>query len=240
MTWLILGILALLCLVVIASLKGRKGGVADLPYQKCASLFSPAEHSFLGILGQAVGDQYRIFGKVRIADVVEPRQGLGASRRQKAFNRISAKHFDFLLCAAGDLSVACAIELDDQSHGQRKRQERDAFVERLCLAVSLPLARISAKRMYTVPEVRAAIFSALERPTVSVPEPSFELSASAPGPLIARSGETPVCPRCSSPMVHRRATSGSHAGEGFWGCSRYPKCRQVIKGDVPSARDGLI
>lgn len=34
----------------------------------------------------------------------------------------------------------------------------------------------------------------------------------------------PGCPRCGSPMVRRRAKRGSHSGEGFYGCSRFPAC----------------
>jgi hypothetical protein len=109
------------------------------PYVKKKLLFSPAERSFLGVLEQAVGEEYRVFAKVRVADIVEPRSGLGKSGWQKAFNRTSAKHFDFVLCTHSDLAVACAIELDDQSHQAQRRQERDAFLVRLCEAVSLPL-----------------------------------------------------------------------------------------------------
>lgn len=34
----------------------------------------------------------------------------------------------------------------------------------------------------------------------------------------------PGCPRCGSPMVLRRAKRGARAGEGFYGCSRFPGC----------------
>jgi ribosomal protein L37AE/L43A len=230
MTWLIYVAMALLFLAIIAGrLKHRKSSLSGYPYQKRPALFSTAERSFLGILDQAVSDQYRIFGKVRIADVVEPKRGLDAGRRQRAFNRINSKHFDFLLCAKGDLSVVCAIELDDQSHRERKRRERDAFVEGVCQAVSLPLARISAQHMYTVPEVRAAILAVLDKPTASAPERSLEPPASAPELLGTTSDGSPECPKCGSPMLRRLAKSGRHAGEKFWGCSAYPKCRQVIK-----------
>jgi restriction system protein len=33
------------------------------------------------------------------------------------------------------------------------------------------------------------------------------------------------CPLCGSEMVLRTAKKGSNAGEKFWGCSTYPKCR---------------
>ena len=37
----------------------------------------------------------------------------------------------------------------------------------------------------------------------------------------------PSCPRCDSPMVERTAKKGRHAGQIFWGCSRYPNCTGI-------------
>jgi hypothetical protein len=114
MIWIIVAVVIVaigLFLLARLSEKGKQGQEA-LPYQKSDALFSPAERSFLGVLHQAVGNNAAIFGKVRVADVIEPKAGLGRSARQKAFNKISAKHFDFLLCDKEDLSVACAIEME--------------------------------------------------------------------------------------------------------------------------------
>lgn len=33
------------------------------------------------------------------------------------------------------------------------------------------------------------------------------------------------CPRCGAPLALRVVTKGAHAGERFWGCSAFPKCR---------------
>lgn len=41
---------------------------------------------------------------------------------------------------------------------------------------------------------------------------------------IKRSNEN-VCPLCGTEMVLRTAKKGQNAGEKFWGCSAYPKCR---------------
>ena len=35
----------------------------------------------------------------------------------------------------------------------------------------------------------------------------------------------PLCPKCGSPLVLRKAKSGSNEGSQFWGCSSFPKCR---------------
>lgn len=101
---------------------------AGLPYRMDTPLFTPAERSFLGVLDQAVAGRYRVFGKVRLADVIDVARTRDRSARQTAFNRISSKHFDFVLCDPSDLSVVCAIELDDRSHGKAARGKRDRFL----------------------------------------------------------------------------------------------------------------
>lgn len=37
----------------------------------------------------------------------------------------------------------------------------------------------------------------------------------------------PLCPRCGNPMVLRTAKRGDNRGNQFWGCSGYPKCREI-------------
>ena len=36
------------------------------------------------------------------------------------------------------------------------------------------------------------------------------------------------CPKCNSKMVLRTAKKGSNAGNKFWGCSQYPRCRAIV------------
>lgn len=38
----------------------------------------------------------------------------------------------------------------------------------------------------------------------------------------------PSCPNCGSAMVKRTAKQGANAGNLFWGCSSYPKCRGIV------------
>ncbi len=89
-------VLLVLLLLAIFWSRGKKGKA--LPYDLQETLFSPAERSFLGVLDLAVGDQARVFAKVRVADVLTPETGMGKSKWQQAFNKISAKHVDYLLC----------------------------------------------------------------------------------------------------------------------------------------------
>lgn len=40
--------------------------------------------------------------------------------------------------------------------------------------------------------------------------------------------DEPNCPRCNAAMVKRIAKRGLNAGNAFWGCSEYPRCRGVV------------
>jgi len=42
-----------------------------------------------------------------------------------------------------------------------------------------------------------------------------------------------ACPRCGSQMVLRTAKQGKNAGNQFWGCSTYPRCK-AVENVVPS------
>lgn len=40
-----------------------------------------------------------------------------------------------------------------------------------------------------------------------------------------------TCPKCDSPMRLRTARRGKNAGNQFWGCSRYPSCKEIREFD---------
>lgn len=37
-----------------------------------------------------------------------------------------------------------------------------------------------------------------------------------------------ICPKCGAEMIKRVATKGANAGNAFYGCSNFPKCRGII------------
>ena len=68
---------------------------------------------------------------------------------------------DFVVCRASDLSVVCAIELNDKSHASEQAQDRDAIKRNVCKAINLPLLEVVAKRSYSVPELQEQLASAI-------------------------------------------------------------------------------
>ena len=41
------------------------------------------------------------------------------------------------------------------------------------------------------------------------------------------STDHPICPECGNPLVLRTAKNGPYAGNGFYGCSNYPRCKYI-------------
>jgi hypothetical protein len=144
MTWSIIVVVLVIAIVLIVVAAIKKAPMAKYPYRRKTPLFTKAERSFLGVLDQAVSGELRILGKVRVADVLTPEKGLPKSEWQSAFNRISKKHFDFLLCEPGGLDPICAIELNDKSHNRRERKARDEFLDKACEAAGIALHHFDA------------------------------------------------------------------------------------------------
>ncbi|MES9899387.1 MAG: DUF2726 domain-containing protein [Sedimenticola sp.] len=233
MEWLILVVLFIgIALVVLKS----KGAVQlDYPYEMQNTLFTAAERSFFGVLCQAVEGKAVVFGKVRVADVLRIRKGLNPSEKQKAFNKISAKHFDYVLCNPDDLSIIATVELDDSSHSSKTRIARDEFLESVCNSAEVKLHRFKASKGYSIGEVRDALFPspAIQNAPV-LPSQKIEhiltkeVDKTKDNSLVQQN----TCPKCSSDLVRRIAKKGQHKGSEFLACSAYPKCRYVAKNNA--------
>jgi len=128
------------------------------PFEKKAYFFSRAERSFFEVLRQAVGEQYHIFAKVRMEDLlILPR---GTEKRQGWLNRVRSKHVDFVLCDRKDIAPTLVIELDDKSHDRDAARDRDATKDSILKAAHLPLLRVKAQRTYSTRELLQMIAAA--------------------------------------------------------------------------------
>ncbi len=150
--------IAVLIVLIVALLFFVKNlPVRSYNYRKNGSLFTPAERSFIRVLDQAVSDECRVFGKVRVADIISPAKGMSRKNWQIAFNKISSKHFDFVLCSKDGFEVVAVIELDDKSHNSKKVRSRDELLEKACASADLKLVRFSVESSYNVRSVREKI-----------------------------------------------------------------------------------
>lgn len=113
----------------------------ELPYKKKEYIFSINEYRFYKKL-RAITDEKNliILTKMRLADVIEVEKG--TKEYMKWFNYIKAKHIDFIICEKETVKPILLIELDDSSHKQEKRIQRDNFVDKILESVNIKILHI--------------------------------------------------------------------------------------------------
>lgn len=62
-------------------------------------------------------------------------------------------------------------------------------------------------------------------------QPAFPTSEATRAARTNERALVPTCPGCGKPMVERTAKRGTMAGQSFWGCRDYPRCRRIIQKD---------
>lgn len=208
------------CLSVIFQFlkRSQKGTTPTaLPYRLRDDFLSPAEFSFYKVLSSLVGVRFTIQSKVRLADiffVARPNENIAF------FNKIANKHLDFLVCDSVTMKPLFGVELDDSSHKQNKRKERDEFVESVCKVAGLALLHFPVQREYNSRVIAAQIAPLLKD--------KVGLSAPPTQPKINdQAGSVPLCPKCGIPMVLRTVVQGEHKGKQLYGCLNYPRCREM-------------
>lgn len=207
MTWIAIVIVVALIFLALLFLKSQPTQPRG-EYTR-GEFLSQAEKTFLKALDAAIGSKYRVFAKVRVADIISPSAG-DKSSWQTRFNKINAKHVDFLLCGLTDGVPFCAIELDDRTHSASSRVERDNFLNHALQSAGIPIARFQASRTYASVEIEANIDSVTSKAPKTKPV------------------QAPYCPKCGKAMIMRKAQTGPNAGNSFWGCPGYPSCKGIV------------
>jgi len=154
----------------------KKGGAAAADkssdrYRIRDGVLSPGERAFLPVLREAVMIAWAarsataaaaapaVLASVRLAEVltVDSSGADGRSARQSAFNKISSKQADFVLCDAATTRPLLIVELDDRSHDQPDRAKRDDFVDRACSSAGLPVLHVPAAAAYNAQALARSI-----------------------------------------------------------------------------------
>jgi len=129
------------------------------PQYMTIPLFTPAEKNFMWVLDRALGGEYMVLGKVRIADVLRSQHGIDPKKAKRQFWQTSSKHLDFVIADKKTLDPVCVIELNDGSHERKDRKQRDIFVDEACRSAELPILWVKAERYYDEDKVRAVILN---------------------------------------------------------------------------------
>ncbi len=139
--------------VLVLLLLFRRGNLflntSRAPYQR-GRFLTANEKCFLRALDGALGEGYRVFAQVRLADLVEVREKFSDARRWAALKKVFGKSVDFVIVDGFTFEPVAVIEVDDRTHLLSTRQERDVFVNSVFEEIGLPMLRVTAKREYSV------------------------------------------------------------------------------------------
>ncbi|MGO8670790.1 MAG: DUF2726 domain-containing protein [Capsulimonadaceae bacterium] len=123
------------------------------PYTRQPFVLSKAEYSFFVVLRQVVPPDVLVLVKVRLAEVLGVKRGPQYIRH---FRKISQKQIDFLLCDRQTRPIL-VIELNEVSHLNNKRAERDDFLDTALQVAGLPILRVASQKTYQLNDVRDAV-----------------------------------------------------------------------------------
>ena len=139
---------------------GIKDKDIKFPYRKKDFLLTETERRFYEVLNQlSQRHNVLLFAKVRLEDLLLT-YGNGHERFSSR-NRIKSRHVDFLLCSKETISPLIAIELDDSSHNNEDRIERDNFVDKALQSAGLPILHVKVKSFYDLKELENLITKTL-------------------------------------------------------------------------------
>lgn len=189
---------------------------AFMPFAKRDDFLTNAEFSFYKVLRNVVKDEYIICPKVALGDIFFVTKTYNESKMAH-HNKINRKHIDFLICDCKRMNPILGIELDDNSHNKSNRIERDIFVDQLFNVANIPLIRFKAEHSYVPSELNNKFQEVLSNITIS-----------SKAAITLDNNTTIKCPKCGIPMVKKKAKKGKFAGKEFYGCSNYPKCKEII------------
>lgn len=125
--------------------QGRADGKADTKkdysqsYQRKHLLTKNEYREYMKLRQYAADRGLLICPKVRLLDIIEPRKG--EKDYKSLFYKVQAKHVDFVICDQ-DLRIKAVLELDDSSHDQKDRKERDAFVDQILTSVGYKVIHV--------------------------------------------------------------------------------------------------
>lgn len=148
---IVLVIILILVAAIFLKLQRPRSG-STINYIPAGPLCTPTELAFLTALDQTMEPGQRVFAKVRLIDVLHPPRGNVAAR-----NRIIQKHLDFVVCDSKTTKPLYAIELNDRSHNQPRRRDRDTQVADMMASAGIPLIFQKARASYSPEDLRASI-----------------------------------------------------------------------------------
>jgi hypothetical protein len=149
-------LMMLLIVVALGAIKLSDGGMA-FPFRRKPQLFTQVEYSFLTLIEQAVGREFRVMCRVRLNDMVAVRQSTKKKTASQALSRASSRQLDFVLVEKDTMSPVLAIDLVHNQGKDGYKTQKDWFVTGALDAAGVPHVRIKVKSGYSIEDIRECL-----------------------------------------------------------------------------------
>lgn len=166
-------LMMLLIIVAVGAIKLNEPGLA-FPFKKNINLFTQVERTFLTLIEEAVGGQFKVLCRVKLNDIVSLRQNADKKTAQAAISRANSRHLDFVLCSKEDMTPVIAIDLVHNHGKDGYKSQRDWFVSGALDAARIPHVRIRVKSGYKAKDIRDCIEAKLVTQKPKQPKPIIQ------------------------------------------------------------------
>ena len=136
----------------------KENRISNERYYSKVQVLTDTEVKFYNALLEATADMnvviYPVMSLKELVYVVDEK---GQKNPYKYFNKINKKHIDFTLCEPKTAKILGCIELDDATHNQEKRYERDQYVNGVLEQAGIKLLRYKTYKNYDIPYLKQKV-----------------------------------------------------------------------------------
>ena len=192
------------------------------------------EQNFLKSLERALSDQYYIFAKNRLSDIVTFDKNANAINKREMAKKMKGLYADFVLCKKTDMSVLGVIELEkfDKYTSLKKKERREKLLSSVCRAADIRLFYFDGRQNYAQMDL-CRLITGRSKSKPKTKDNRLQVSPEA-SMMSVEDGDSMMdiealdkvssCPKCYSKVVVKVATKGENIGEKFLMCRKYPYC----------------
>lgn len=219
----IAGFLLLMVLFVWLRARSKDSG---FKLQRKSRLLPPAERNFFESLMPALSNDFYVFTRVSMTDVVAPLPSASFFEKRRLRKRLHGEYLDYVLCNKEDLSIFGIVELEnfDSSVTKKQRGKREALVNTVCKAANLRLFYFDIRQDYKNVDIGRLVTGRSSKPS----KPKYDLAERSQFTIedssYAAYTKHRNCPQCNGEVVSKVAIKGKHIGKKYLMCRKYPYC----------------
>lgn len=144
-------VLALILIIIRVIFRKKK----EAQYYLKDALLTPTEIEYYDIIARAVAGKFFILPQINLASIIDKKGG--GNFRSELFRNIDFGIFD------ADFKPLLLIEINDNTHFRKDRQERDEKVGKICKKAGIPLLTFWVKDGVNPEQITKKVQNALRR-----------------------------------------------------------------------------